>query len=171
TDSGEYEYESLSEATTEKDIDQIHVFENLLEVGETSGVMFDKFRSTNVLASSVDDVSSLRNSNAPMDEIALGLDLLVHAFDDNTVNALEPATTLSLTHPELIDWNSTTTNEVLTFQNDYALAFYLNVVEPVTSSTSEHSVNMTEADIKYLSHKIKKKKNRRSDAENHIVAV
>ena len=30
---------------------------------------------------------------------------------------------------------------------------------------------MTEADIKYLSHKIKKKKNRRSDGENHIVAV
>ena len=30
---------------------------------------------------------------------------------------------------------------------------------------------MTEADIKYLSHKIKKKKNRRSNGENHIVAV
>ena len=30
---------------------------------------------------------------------------------------------------------------------------------------------MTEDDIKYLSHKIKKKKNRRSDGENHIVAV
>ena len=73
-------------------------------------------------------------------------------------------------HPELIDWNSTTTNEVLTFQNDYALACYLNVVEPVTSSTSEYNVNMTEANIKYLSHKIKKK-NRRSDGENHIVAV
>ena len=39
------------------------------------------------------------------------------------------------------------------------------------SSTSEHSVNITETDIKYLNHKIKKKKNRRSDAENHIVAV
>ena len=30
---------------------------------------------------------------------------------------------------------------------------------------------MTEADIKYLSHKIKKKKNRRFDGENHLVAV
>ena len=39
------------------------------------------------------------------------------------------------------------------------------------SSTSEHNVNMTEANIKYLSHKIKKKKNRRSDGENHIVVV
>ena len=30
---------------------------------------------------------------------------------------------------------------------------------------------MTEADIKYLSHTIKKKKNRRSNGENHIMAV
>ena len=30
---------------------------------------------------------------------------------------------------------------------------------------------MIEADIKYLSHTIKRKKNKRSDAENHIVAV
>ena len=30
---------------------------------------------------------------------------------------------------------------------------------------------MTEADIKYLSHTIKKKKNRRYDGENHIVVV
>ena len=39
------------------------------------------------------------------------------------------------------------------------------------SSTNEQSVNMTEADIKYLSHIIKKKKCKRSDGENHIVAV
>ena len=31
TDSKEYEFDSLLEATTEKDIDQIHVFENQLE--------------------------------------------------------------------------------------------------------------------------------------------
>ena len=43
TDSREYKFDSLSEATTEKDIDQIHVFENQLEVGETSGVMSDEF--------------------------------------------------------------------------------------------------------------------------------
>ena len=30
---------------------------------------------------------------------------------------------------------------------------------------------MTEDNIKYLSHTIKKKKNRRSDGENHIVVV
>ena len=134
-------------------------------------VMSDDFGSTNVLASSVDDVSSLRNLNTPRDEIALGLDLPVHAFDEYTVNAIEPVTTLSLTYPKLIDWNSNTTNEVLTFQNDYALTCYLNIVEPVTSSTSEHSVNMTKSNIKYLSHKIKKMKSRRFNGENQIVAV
>ena len=30
---------------------------------------------------------------------------------------------------------------------------------------------MTEADIKYLNHKIKKRKNKRSDGENHLVVV
>ena len=103
TDSRDYEFDSLSEATTEKDIDQIHVYESQLEMGETSGVISDEFESTDVLVSSFDDVSSLRNSNTLMDETALGLDLLVRAFDDYTVNAIEPATTLSLTYPKLID--------------------------------------------------------------------
>ena len=39
------------------------------------------------------------------------------------------------------------------------------------SSTSKQSVNMTKANIKYLSHTIKKKKNRRSDGEKHIVEL
>ena len=39
------------------------------------------------------------------------------------------------------------------------------------SSTNENSVNMTEGDIKYLSHKMKWKKNKCSDGENHIVVV
>ena len=51
----------------------------------------------------VDDVSTFRDSNTPVDETALGLDLLVHAFDDYTVNAIEPSTTLSLNYPKLID--------------------------------------------------------------------
>ena len=39
------------------------------------------------------------------------------------------------------------------------------------SSTSENSVNMTEADIKYLSQKIKLRKNRCSNNEFHIVVI
>ena len=102
-DSREYEFDSLSEATTEKDIDQVHVYESLLEMGEISRVMSNESEPTSVLMSSIDDVSTLRDSNTPMDEIALGLDLIVHAFDDYTMNAIKPATTLSLTYPRLID--------------------------------------------------------------------
>ena len=106
-----------------------------------------------------------------MGEISLGLELLVHAFNDYTVNAIKLATTLSLAHPKLIDWNPNASNEVPTFQNEYVLACYLNAIELVMSSTNEQSINMTEAKIKYLSHIIKKKKCKRSDGENHIVAV
>ena len=73
TDSREYEFDSLSEETTEKDIDQIHVHENQLEMGETSRVMSNKSESTSVLVSSADDVSTLRDSNTPVDKITLGL--------------------------------------------------------------------------------------------------
>ena len=38
------------------------------------------------------------------------------------------------------------------------------------SSTNEHVVNMIEMDIKYLNHKIKRKK-KCSDGKNHFVAV
>ena len=114
-DSKEYEFDSLSEATTEKDIDQVHLYEIQLEVGEVSRVMSNEFGPTSLLETSVDDISALRHSNTPTHEISLGLNFLVQAFNDYTVNAIKPTTTFSLTYPELIDWNSTTTNEVLTF--------------------------------------------------------
>ena len=37
-DSKEYEFDLLLEETIEKDIDQVHVYENILEVGEMSRV-------------------------------------------------------------------------------------------------------------------------------------
>jgi len=77
TDSREYEFDSLSEATTEKDIDQIHEYENQLKVWEVSRVMSSEFGPTSVLKSLVDDVSSLRHSNTPTDKIILCLNLLV----------------------------------------------------------------------------------------------
>lgn len=49
--------------------------------------------------------------------------------------------------------------DIPTFSDDYALACYLNAIEPMNSSINEQSVNMTEADIKYLSLKYQKKKN------------
>jgi len=103
TDSKEYEFDSLPEATTEKDIDQVHVYKSQLKVMETSRVMSNKSKPTSFFVSSVDIISTLRDSNTPMDKISLGLDSIVHAFDDYTMNAIEPTTTLSLTYLELID--------------------------------------------------------------------
>ena len=84
----------------------------------------------------------------------------------------------------LIDSNSSVTRDIihihnqepklLTFQNDYEIAYYLNAIEPVVSSTSELATRMTEPDIKYLSQKIKgkeNKKNRSFNSINHYVAV
>ena len=56
------------------------------------------------------------------------------------------------------------------FQNNYEIACYLNTIEPITFSTSEPITSMIEVDIKYLSHKIKRK-NKRSDGKNHIVVM
>lgn len=116
-DSHEYEFESLSDVTYDKDIDMVHTYERLLEVGEGSSVRSHELDTTSVNMSSNFDIRSYRDSNAPSDEITLGLDLLVCAFDGYTMNAIEPVTTSpSLRHPDLINWNSPlTSNEVLTF--------------------------------------------------------
>ena len=61
--SKEYEFDSLSEATIEKDIDQVHVYENQLKEGEASRVRSNEFDLTSVLDSLVDDVTIPRHSN------------------------------------------------------------------------------------------------------------
>ena len=91
------------------------------------------------------------------------------------INNLIPIIDLPLVHPDLVDWSQRNQEpELLTFQNDYEIACYLNVIKPVVSSTSEPTTSMTEPDIKYLSRKIKrkeKKKKKSSDGENHYLAV
>ena len=62
TDSREYEFDSLSEATSEKDVEQVHVYESLLKMGETSSVMPNESEPTSILVSLIDDVSTLRDS-------------------------------------------------------------------------------------------------------------
>ena len=171
-DSHEWEFHSPTYSTSDKEFDAIHTYDSSVNIGEGFSTRMSESDSPDIDLSFVASARTQRVSNTLSNEIARGLDLLVHAFDDYTMNALEPVTSLSLQHPELIDWNSSSpANEVLSFQNDNALACYLNAVKPVVSSTSESSVNMTEGDIKYLSRKIKQKKNKRSDGENHIVAV
>lgn len=102
----------------------------------------------------------------------LELNLLVQHGDDNTMNSLEHVESLSLVHPELIDHTlNDQPIDIPTFANDCTLACYLNVVEHMNSSTSEQSENMIEADVKYLSLKNQKKKNKCYDGKNHIVAM
>lgn len=137
TNSKEYEFNSLSEATTNKDIDQVYVYENQIKVGETSRVRLDGSNPTNFLESSIASVSTQKHLNTPLDEVVIGLELLVQALNDYIGNAIKPFSTLSLTHPELIDWNPNASRKFPTFQSDYALAYYLNVVKLVTSSTNE----------------------------------
>ena len=97
----------------------------------------DESHPTSVINSLVKLYRNQRHSNTLVDEPALGLDLLVQAFDDYIVNAIEPTTSLSLNYSKLIDWNSNASNEVRIFQNDYALVCYLNTIESKNSSTSE----------------------------------
>ena len=90
----------------------------------------------------------------------------------NTISQTFP--TLTIQHPDLIDQTSTDMSHgVYTFPNDYALACYLNAVDPMRTSISEPSISMTESNIKYLSqkNKNKKKKKKSSEGENHFVAV
>lgn len=73
------------------------------------------------------------------------------------IHNLEPIINLSLIHLVLIDWSQSNQElEILTIQNDYEIACYLNSIEPIVSSTTELTTSMTKPDIKYLSHKIKR---------------
>ena len=76
-------------------------------------------------------------------------------------------------HSDLIDWSIQNQRPKLpSFQNDYEIACYLNVIQPMVSSTNELEINMTEMKIQYTSHKLKRKmKNKHSNGENKFVVV
>ena len=48
-DSQEYEFDSFLETTIEKDIDQVHFYKNLLEVGKSSRIRLDESHPTSVI--------------------------------------------------------------------------------------------------------------------------
>lgn len=102
-DSHEYEFDSLFDATYKKDVDMVHAYANPLEVGEGSGVRSNEFGSINVYVLSTTNMRIQINLNIALNEIALGVNLLVHAFNDYTMNTLEPVTSPPILHPELID--------------------------------------------------------------------
>lgn len=100
------------------------------------------------------------------------LNLSVRGCDGNTMNSLEPINSLSLVHLEFIDCTPQYRPlNIPTFANDYTLACYLNAIEKMGFSTSEQSQNMTAADVKYLSRKNQKRKNKSSDGQNHTMAM
>ena len=100
--------------------------------------------------------TSMMNPNHDTSEVDLiDSTLLVTKYDSHSIYNLEPTISLSLAHLDLIDWSIWDQQPTLpSFQNDYEIACYLNAIKPVTSSTSEPAINMTKADIKYLSQKI-----------------
>ena len=116
TDSHEWEFHSPTYSTSDNEVDAIHTYDSSVNVGEGFSVRTNESDSLDVDLSFVVFARTQRVSNTLLNEIARGLNLLVHAFNDYTVNTLEPITSLSLQHPELIDWNSSSpTSEVLTF--------------------------------------------------------
>ena len=68
-----------------------------------SRVRSNESNPISVLESLFDDVSDQRHSDTLLDEATLGLKLLVQAFDDYTMNTIEPTTSLSLIYLEVID--------------------------------------------------------------------
>lgn len=123
------------------------------------------------------DIDPIHELNVSSCNITFELERQVRTNDNrsisvNTISQSFP--TLTIKYPELIDQTSTNLSHgIYTFPNDYALACYLYVVEPMRTSISELSVSMTESDIKYLSqkNKNKKKKKKSSEGENHFVVV
>lgn len=151
-------------------MDAIHTYAIQSNVVEYSSVGLDDFGSQPALVDQVGPSRSIPHLDS-FTTFFIGLTLHVTGDDSFRVNNLKASTSLSLIHPILIDWLIQHQRpKIPSFQNYYEIACYLNAIEPVTSSTSEPMVNMTESNIKYLSHKIKRK-NKWSDGENHFVAV
>lgn len=99
----EYEFDSLLEVTSEKDVDQVHKYENQLEIHEQSIFWLDESHPTSVDDFSINSIWIQRHFNIPSNKIILGLKLCVQAFDDYILNAIKNSTSLWLTYPKLID--------------------------------------------------------------------
>lgn len=89
------------------------------------------------------------------------------------INKLKDSTSLSLMHPDHIDWSIQNQRpELPSFQNDYEILCYLNAIEPMVSSTTKPRFHIIKTYIKYLNHKLKRKmKNKSLDGENHFMVA
>ena len=141
-----------------------------MNVVKESRVGLDEFCSEHVLV----DHTSPSRSIPELDSFvtfSIGSTSQVTKDDSFHINHIETFASLSLIHPDLIDWSLQNQRpKIRSFQNDCEIACHLNAIELVTSSTSEPTINMKKLDIKYLSQKIKRK-NKWSDGESHTVVV
>ena len=138
------------------DIDVVHTYSSQTSVVDYSHVGLDDLNSHVTL---VDDSSLVRmNLNlGSLGSYLIDSDSSV-TRDIIHIHNLEPVIDLPLVHHDLIDWSQHNHEiELLMFQKDYEIAYYLNVIEPIVSSTSELPTSMIESNIKYLSSKIKRK--------------
>lgn len=172
TDSNEYEWDTLlgGSSIVDMDVDMIHTYSDQPNIVDESYIGSNDFNPHIALM----DHIGPSMTNLDLDTFGaypIESTSLVIRDDIPHINHLEPVVSLSLMHSDLIDWSTQDQRPILpSFQNDYEIAYYLNVIEPVNSSTNELATNMTESYIKYLSHKIKRKK-QWSDGDNHIVVV
>ena len=155
-DSHEYEWDSFPEPSiVDMDVDVVHRYSSQLELVDESCVGLEDLYSHVAL---VDDSLLVRtNPNlGSFGSYLIDFDSLV-TRDIIHVHNLGLVIDLPLIHPNLIDWSQCYQEpKLLTFQNDYEIATYLNSIEPIVSCTSESATSMTKPDIKYLSHKIKR---------------
>ena len=149
TSSNEYEWDSFSKPSTiDRDVDVVHNYSYQSKLANESCVGLEVLNPHVTL---VDD-SSLGRMNLDLGSLEGYLTDSDSSVTNNNIihiYSLEPVIDLPLIHPNLIDWSQCYQRpKLLTFQNDYEIACYLNVIEPIVSSTSEPTTSMTEPDIK-----------------------
>lgn len=133
----------MSDASCELGVDVIHAYATQPNVVEDSRIGSDEFGSKNALVDHVGPSSSILDMDS-FAMLTIGLTLHVTRDDSFHINNLEASTSLSLIYPDLIDWSVQNQRpKIQSFQNDYEIACYLNVIEVVYSSTRKLVVNMT----------------------------
>lgn len=158
SDTSSNEWDTFFEpSTVDRDVDVVHIYSSQSELANESCVGLEVLSPHVALM----DDSLLVRMNLYLGSLEGYLtDSESSVTSDNIIHiySLELVIDLPLIHPDIIDWSQHyKKTKLLTFQNDYEIACYLNAIEPIVSSTNEPTTNMTEPDIKYLSHKIKRK--------------
>lgn len=104
-DSSGYEWESLSNASCELGVDVIHVYATQANIVEESSLGSDEFGSKTTIVDHTDPSRSIFDLDA-FGNFTIGSTSHVTRDDSFRINNLEASTSLSLIHPDLIDWSA-----------------------------------------------------------------